>query len=223
MYLVVINPIGLVTSLDLLALPVWRLETRAIEWPGSTTKALALGIAYVNAGTTGFAAIAAINCLVESKDAVDPIAKLGLPGGEAGPMKERLREGIRSLINADVNTKDVDDMVLAASTLVDAYQSIMTAMWGFTPPLAQMGADAKGELQGWKWALMSTKRYSSWLANAAGISVPTPTASAFEPPKVPVAATAAADPLAATDLGIGPPPDENGPPRRPRAKKEPAP
>lgn len=221
MYLVIINPVGSVTSLDLRTLPIWRLETRTIAWPGSTMKALALGISYVNAGTSAFAAIVAINCLVEG-DEVEPIARTGLPGGERGLMKERLREAVSALINANVPTKDVDDIKVAASSMVDCYHTIINQLWGYTPPLAAVGTDAKGELQGWKWALLRTERFSSWLSD--GGTMAAPSAAVFEPPKIAPAAAAkpvdamAADPLAPGSLDIGPPPDENGPKRRTKKK-----
>ncbi len=216
MFLVIINPIGSITSLDLRTLPIWRLETRAIAWPGSTMKGLALGISYVNAGTSAFAAIVAINCLVEG-DQVDPIARRGLAGGERSAMKDKLREEMKSLINADVASKDVDDILVAASGMIDCYHALLNQWWGFTPPLAAVGTDAKGELQGWKWALLRTERFGSWLSDGGTMSAPS--AAAFEPPKAAVAVKAAAgimpaDPLAPGTLDIGPPPDENGPSRK---------
>ncbi len=219
MYLVVINPLGSITSLDLHALAIWRLDTRAIDWPGSSQKALALGISYVNAGTSGFAAIVAINCQVEG-DEVMPIAKVGLPGGERGPMKERLREAVSSLINANVPTKDVDDIKVAASAMVDCYHALLQALWGFTPALGAMGTDAKGELQGWRWSLLRSDRYAPWLSD--GGSMAAPSAAAFDPPKVSAPAMASApaapivDPLAPAELDIGPAPTTE---KKPRAKK----
>ncbi len=229
MYLVVINPIGSVTSLDLSQLAIWRLETREIQWPGSTTKGLALGVSYVNAGTTGFAAIIAINCLVES-EAVVPIAKLGLPGVDRGPMKERLREAVRSLVNADVATKEVDEIAIAASAMVDTYHMILQSLWGFNPPLAAVGTETKGELQGWRWALLREKRFGPWLADGAGMSM-APSAAAFAPPALPASpsaglpaapapatstAPAPIDPLAPPSLDIGPPPTTENKPRAAR-------
>ncbi len=117
-------------------------------------------------------------------------------------------------------------MKIAASTMVDCYHTIMQSMWGFTPPLAAMGAEAKGELQGWRWALLRNERFSPWIGD--GGTMAAPSAAAFAPPQVPAAPVAkaatadamAADPLAPGSLDIGPPPDENGPPRKSRKQKE---
>ncbi len=243
MYLVVINPLGAVTSLDLQNLAIWRLALRTIDWPGSIQKGLSLGIEYVNAGTSGHATVVAINCLVEEKDTVDPIARLGLPGRDKGEIKERLCEALKALVNSNVANKDVDDILVAAKALVDCQQALVQAMWGFNPPLAAMGADAKGELQGWRWAILKSSRFAPWIADGAGTmssgmsSGVTPVAvsqvaGTFEPPKAPAApvptpapTTAAPvmppgpDPLVPADplAGIGPAPTTE---QRPRARKK---
>lgn len=165
MFLSVISPLGAATSLDLAQIPIWRLELRATQVEHSERKALALGIGYVTAGTRAFATIAALDCQVTGSE-VDPIAAVGFPHPDRQSNKERIREALKALINTGMVAKEVEEISAASAGMVDAYHDILQACWGMNPALASVGPVAKGELQGWRWALLSAGRFSPWIAAA---------------------------------------------------------
>src|ERR1700677_3666845 len=167
MYLSVINPLGLALSLDLVSLPVWRIEMREMQVPGSSSKGLALGVAYPAPVPTGgtFTAIACLDCRIDGDD-VKPIAGVGFPRGDRLGDKERLREALKVLHNSMSNGKDVEEICAKSAKLVDFYHDILTACWGFKPALQTISTNgAKGELDGWRWAL-SPHRFDAWLVEA---------------------------------------------------------
>jgi hypothetical protein len=193
MFLVVVNPLGLVTSLDLVQMPIWRLELRVGQVEHvPERKTLALGISYVTAGTRAFATIAALDCQVSGSE-VEPIAAVGFPHPDRQANKERLREALKALINTGVASKDVEDISARSAGLVDAYHDILQACWGFREALAATGPAAKGEVEGWKWALLR-ERFSSWLraavAPGSGMA-PAPGSEPMAPPPGSAAETAA--------------------------------
>lgn len=166
MFLSVINPLGQAASLDLVRLPVWRLEMRAMQYSGGPTAGLALGIAYSPDGVTGaFATIACLDCKVPGED-VKPIAALGFPRGDRLGDKERLREALKVLHNSLPSGKEAEEVGARSVKLVDFYHDILNACWGFKGPLQAISANgAKGELDGWRWAL-TPHRFDSWLVEA---------------------------------------------------------
>ncbi len=220
MFLTVISPLGLITSLDLLATPIWRLELRAQPWLATDAKALALGVSYSSQGA--FMVICAINCQV-TDDTVEPIAKLGFPEKDRVLNKERLREAMKALINAGILAKDVDAISVASAGLVDAYFDIQRAMWGMNPSLNSLGPAAKGDMQGWRWAL-TRERFSAWLGDtltaAAGMG-PAPgavTPYVAPPVVVPPPAAPPADELAGNSIGPPPGTEKRGGKKKPPAE-----
>lgn len=159
MHLTVINPLGKVTSIDLLALPSWALELRAMAMPGAETKGLALGIAYSVAGVQGFSAIVCLNCRVTG-DELASVVLVGLARPDRTGNKERIREALKVLINSFSNTKDIDEILAKSARFVDVYHDIVEACWN-APPVKRLG-----ELDGWRWAL-TPNRFQSWLSEAA--------------------------------------------------------
>jgi len=165
MYLTAINPCGGAISLDLLHLPIWKMELGIIGTPGSESKALALGIRYVANGITAFAAFLALDCKCEEADLL-PVVRLGLPYFERTAAKERLRESLKVLYNASVSGKDVEEIVSKSAQVVDAYFDVKQALWGLNPSLSAVGPLAKGESFGWVWAF-TRERFCGWIPDAA--------------------------------------------------------
>lgn len=170
MFLSVISPLGAATTLDLVQIPIWRLELRASLVEHAERKCLALGIGYVTAGTRAFATLVAIDCQVTGSE-VDPIAAVGFPHADRTANKERLREALKALINTGLAAKDVEEISAKSASMVDAYHDILQACWGMNPALGAVGPAAKGELEGWRWALLREGRFSPWMSSAAAASL----------------------------------------------------
>jgi hypothetical protein len=184
MHLTVIKPTAEITSLDLEHLPVWQLRMEVVPGASDDRKAcLALGIRYLAPGTkdgTAFVQVLSINCKCHADDLL-PVQRIGFPQDRA-TAKDRLKESLKVLYNAAMPAKDVDEILPKAGFLVDAYFDIRNALFGQDQALAAPGPVAKGELDGYRWAV-TRKRFESWIL-AAGEDVPP--APGQEPEQLPI-------------------------------------
>lgn len=160
MYLTVRNPWGQVSSLDLTNMPVFRLELAAARLPPDAPDApatwLAISIRYVVAGTTASAIVAALELKGTSGEAKQ-IADIGLPRHDRAGNKDRLRESAKVLVNS-MAQRAIEETNLKLGNLVDIYHEVLEAMWSpRTNKLGDVGAVAKGELDGWQYLLTRTR------------------------------------------------------------------
>lgn len=173
MFLSVISPQGQVSSLDLGALEVWRLELHtysgSLDDPDSKNM-LALVFRYVIAGTTALQPVVAVDCRCTSE--LSAVLKIGLAAGGRDGDKARLREVLKVLHNkfSDAETKAVFQSV---DKLVDIYHDFLGALFGQRPQaLAGLDAIMMGEALDWKYAL-TAMRHQPWLvkpsAQASGL------------------------------------------------------
>jgi hypothetical protein len=226
MYLTVINPTGGITSLDLTAFPSVRLELAATKAQGDNG-AVAIGMRYpTGAGGSAFAIICALNCKVPLGE-VEAIATPGLPCSSRTANKERLRESFKVLYNSASAAKAVEELVAASAKLVDCYHDILEACWGGLggdlAALQATGPAAKGELEGWRWALTKTRFCPIWGAGGAaaeGMGMAPLEASLGAPPVARTPKPAPAE--GAEPEELPPPEDEPGPSPAPEPAEAPA-
>jgi hypothetical protein len=164
-YVSILSPIGHASSLDLSALPLWRLELREMVVPATAlkVKGLALGVAFPAAtGTSAFVSIVCLNCKIPGED-LQLIAAEGLPKVDRVGNKEHLRDALKVLVNS-LPIKEMEEVGAKSARLVDTYYEILEAIWG-PPPRAQV----TGELDGWRWAI-GAERFAHWDAKAPAVS-----------------------------------------------------
>lgn len=131
--------------------------------PGSSNKGLALGIAFTATGTTAFAAIACLDCRVPGDDVL-AIANQSSPRSDRLSDKERLRDGLKSLINS-LAAKDAEEIGAKSAKLVDAYHDIIDVCWSVPNAVVR----PSGELDGWRWAI-TKGRFERWITDVAVVS-----------------------------------------------------
>lgn len=138
MYIFSIDPKGVLTSINLGNMLVWRLELTAL---GNN---LGIGIRYLMGQRTSVSMIAALDCL-SAKDELISIAKTGLPKGTIPGDKERLAESMKILFNADLKEAQVSELIQKGSGLVDIYHQVLTSL--------RSGLTASGKFESWRWAV----------------------------------------------------------------------
>lgn len=170
MFLHVITPQGSYTSLDLDALPVWRLElgvaavpscdaTRPVE-PASL---IALCLSYIAGGAKARAIIAAVD--TKSPSDVIALVDTGLPYAQLARDRERLIESAKALYNVDAVRKEADEIIKKIAKLADIYHAFLDALGDVKASdgtfARSVGPKVKGVLEGWQFAL-TADRFDNW-------------------------------------------------------------
>lgn len=140
MLITYIAPDGIICRLNLDMLPIWRIEL------GATGSRLAVGIRYVAAGATAFAAIAAVDTRGADGE-VKQIARVGMSKKTRKANIERLVEAIKILYNSVNALKgpDVDELATKVPDLVGCYYDLKQCL------LHQ--SEGSGEALGTQWAV----------------------------------------------------------------------
>jgi hypothetical protein len=220
-FLHVISPTGAYSSLDLIALPIWRMELAAMvpvphpqAEPGQRpeTTALGLRLSYVAGGAITWATIASVD--VQSTGDALAIAEVGFPALDHASNKTRVMESAKALYNNENMRKAADEIIPKVGLLSDAYHAILDALTGLqgsAGPLDRVGPLVRGTIDGWHFAL-TILRYEPWVTNTSTIQSPSAVASIDL--SVPVVGVKGA-------LGGAPPkPGDEFPGRASRASKE---
>lgn len=137
MYATALSPSGVMTRLNLLQLPVWRLELVAQDTE------IRICIRYISGSTTALAVLAAFSVVAGDGAASTIIAK-GMPKGDRSGDKARMSEAMRILFNVDgMRAAQVDELIQQSLLVVDAYHDARKAL--------ALGSSASGELGGYRW------------------------------------------------------------------------
>jgi hypothetical protein len=180
-FLHVISPTGARSSLDLVALPIWRLELAAMVPvphppvnPGEKPETTALGLrmSYVAGGAITWATIASVD--VKSIGDALAIAEVGFPTFDHAGDKARVMESAKALYNNEDMRKAADEIIPKVGLLADAYHGILDALDGLHQTggtLEQVGPLVRGTIDGWQFAI-TTLRFEPWRTNPSTISAP---------------------------------------------------
>jgi len=186
-YLHVIAPNGTYTCIDLVTLPVWRLELGAKAIGAGAASHIALMLAYVAPTGPQRVVIAAVD--TKSADDAPAIADVGFPNGTKDGDRARLHEAAKSLHNVESLRKEADGIAQRVALLADLYHGFLDALvevrgGALDTPL---GPPLKGTIEGWRFALTAA-RFESWRDAADQIAMPVESAKedrAAAPPSAP--------------------------------------
>ncbi len=223
MFLHSVSPTGDYTSIDVTALPVWRLGLAARAPSADKDVTLvALVFTYPANVPSGVNRIVLATVDTKTPGEAEGITRIGLPYLDLDQNRKRLHEASKSLFNVEAIRKEADVIAAKISQLADLYHGILDALGaskGDNKDLsATIGLPLKGELEGWKFAV-THDRFEQWRgakntfkpANAPIIDLSTP---------VGIAAPAAPSMGAPPPVGSQPPPPPRPPTREERRKAE---
>jgi hypothetical protein len=195
MFLNVIDPVGRLTSMDLGALEIWRLELVAfpsskIEHP-ERKNMLGLAFVYVLHGQYATVTVAAFD--TETEHEAEQVAAVGLPAMTREGNIDRVREAMKVVINAEGQTQaSTTALVQQATRLVNLYHDLLAALFGRgAAALGSLEVPLVGQFEDekkvYRYAL-TMHRNQPWLPNGAvvdpglGMGAPPGVAGAKPPP-----------------------------------------
>jgi hypothetical protein len=221
MYLLTRNPVGFISSLDLLHIPSWDLgmEARAPGWLEEGAGAcLVVVLVFPSNGQL----IKLVLDVLDTKskgDELGQVLAIGLPTGTLSGDKARFAEALKILTNSGMVEKDVDMVVARSAALVDCFWNFRDALWGADQPLGDISALGRHEnpVSKYSWVLSRERNgalFPPVISAAAGMgSAP----GAGYAPQAPLGSPAPVVDPPKSDLG--PPPGTEG--KGPKGKKPP--
>lgn len=174
MYLNVINPVGIASSVDLAGLPLWRIELDRWPAPGadpSRRAVLGLVLRYVIGAATVEGAgrtvtqvvqLAGIDTGTNGDELVDAVTK-GFPHVDRDDNRRAMKDALGIVYNAVDKAAEADGMIERALALVDLRHGLLEALWQTRPEvLGALGPRWSASYEGYRCALV-TGRFDPWL------------------------------------------------------------
>ena len=137
MYIRVINSKGTLTTYNLEALGIWRIEMMTFRHE------LGIAVRYFTNEKLQSGMIAAID--IQGDEGVKIVAK-GFPFKDRDKTRDSFQESVKLLYNSDnIKPKDKDDIVQRALGLLDEYYKIIDAL--------RVGAGISGEYEEYRYSI----------------------------------------------------------------------
>lgn len=156
MHLVTKNPSGQISFLNLSGVNILRLELACMPPKGGLRvgKGLAVGIRYVDSGTSSLVVAAGLDIpdVPDNDLTCYKIAQKGLPYDDGDRNRKSLNESMKSLFNVIDNSNTVDEYITKGVELVDVYDNLYKAL--------KTGASVAGDYHGYKYVV--TKEQYGW-------------------------------------------------------------
>lgn len=176
MFLNVINPVGIASSVDLAGLPLWRIELARWSAPrGDVAKNPVLGLVlrYVIGAATVEGAGKTVTQIVHlvgidsgtgGDELADAVAQ-GFPHVERAENRAAMKESLGMLHNVMEKAGECDAFIERALALVDLRHDFLEALWKnrAADNLLTMGPRWAATFEGYRCALV-TGRFDPWLS-----------------------------------------------------------
>lgn len=181
MFLNVINPVGIASSVDLAGLPLWRIELDRWPAPGadpSRRAVLGLVLRYViGAATvegtgrtvTQVVQLAGIDTGTSGDELMEAVAK-GFPSADRDENRATMKSALGIVHNAVDKAAEADGIIDRALALVDLRHGLLEALWQTrTEVLTALGPRWSASYEGYRCALV-TGRFDPWLVGPVAAS-----------------------------------------------------